>query len=386
MTRVAAIDVLTVSLPFRFSFGHALAERRDSTNVFVRMRLSDGSVGYGEGVPREYVTGETVDGALEALTERQVPLVLGRALDDPDDVAALIDEIPASAPDGSLDTAARCALELALLDAAGKSFGRSVAHWLGETPSPKVRYDAVLPFSSPRKVGALALVIRALGVKQVKAKVGGDLEKEARSLRRLRRVLGSRADIRVDANCAWSAEEALEAIERLREFRLSAVEQPVPGDDLDGLRRVTEATTEAIIVDESLRTLDEARTLAETKCCDAFNIRVSKCGGLLSSMRIANVAREAGLFCVVGAQVGESGILSAAGRHLAAQIRPRYVEGSGGRFLLKEDVTDENMVPGRRGLAKTPTGPGLGVTVRDEVLERLGQVHGSFEAEAVTTG
>jgi L-alanine-DL-glutamate epimerase-like enolase superfamily enzyme len=386
MTAIASVDVLTVSLPFRFSFGHALAERRDSTNVFVRLRLSDASVGYGEGVPREYVTGETVDGALAALIERQVPIVLGRSFDEPDDIPALIDDVPGSAPDGSLDTAARCALELALLDAAGKSFGLPVAHWLGGSPAPKVRYDAVLPFSSPRKVGALALVIRALGVKQVKAKVGGDLEKEARALGVLRRVLGSGADIRVDANCAWSADEALAAIERLRAFRLSAVEQPVPGDDLEGLRRVTEATPEAIIVDESLRTIDEARMLAESKHCDAFNIRVSKCGGLLNSMRIAEVAREADLFCVVGAQVGESGILSAAGRHLAAQIAPRYVEGSGGRFLLKEDVTSENMVPGRRGLAATPTGPGLGVTVQEDVLERLGAVHETFEAEAVKTG
>ena len=386
MTAIASVDVLTVSLPFRFSFGHALAERRDSTNVFIRLRLSDGSVGYGEGVPREYVTGETVDWALAALIERQVPAVLGRSFDDPDEVPTLIDDVPGSAPDGSLDTAARCAIELALLDAAGKSFGLPVAHWLGGTPAPKVRYDAVLPFSSPRKVGALAVVIRALGVKQVKAKVGGDLEKEARSLRVLRRVLGSGADIRVDANCAWNADEALAAIERLREFRLSSVEQPGPRDDLAGLRRVTEATPEAIIVDESLRTLDEARTLAETKCCDAFNIRVSKCGGMLNSIRIAEVARKAGLFCVVGAQVGESGILSAAGRHVAAQIAPRYVEGSGGRFLLKEDVTAENMVPGRRGLAKTPTGPGLGVTVQEDVLERLGAVHETFEAEAVKTG
>jgi L-alanine-DL-glutamate epimerase-like enolase superfamily enzyme len=385
VTQIVDIDVLTASLPFRFSFGHALAERRESTNVFVRVRLDDGTVGHGEGVPREYVTGETVDSALEALCERQVPVVVGRALEQPDDVVALLDEVPGVAPDGSLDLAARCALELAVLDAAGKSFGLSVAHWLGGSHAPFVTYDAVLPFSSPRKVAALALVIRALGVRQVKAKVGGDLEKEARSLRALRRVLGSRADIRVDANCAWNAEQAISAIERLREFRLSAVEQPVLGDDLEGLRTVTAAVPEAIIVDESLRTIEEARTLAQTNRCDAFNIRVSKCGGLLNSAAIARVAAEAGLFCVVGAQVGESGILSAAGRHLAAQIAPRYVEGSGGRFLLKEDVTGENMVPGRRGRAPTPSGPGLGVDVQDETLERLGAVHRTFAPSAVKT-
>ena len=115
----------------------------------------------------------------------------------------------------------------------------------------------------------------------------------------------------------------------MRPFRLSAVEQPLPADDLEGLRRVTAATTEQIIVDESLRTLAEAETLAQTRACDAFNIRVSKCGGLLRSARIARIAAENGLTCVVGAQVGESGILSAAGRHLAASLPAvRYLEGS----------------------------------------------------------
>ena len=118
----------------------------------------------------------------------------------------------------------------------------------------------------------------------------------------------------------------------MRPYRLSAVEQPLPADDLEGLRRVTAATTEQIIVDESLRTLAEAETLAQTRACDAFNIRVSKCGGLLRSARIARIAAENGLTCVVGAQVGESGILSAAGRHLAASLPAvRYLEGSAGR-------------------------------------------------------
>ena len=99
----------------------------------------------------------------------------------------------------------------------------------------------MLPFSSPRKLVALARVIRAFGIRQVKVKVGDDLERELRSLELLRTVLGPDVDLRVDANCAWTADEALEAIERMRAYGISAVEQPVAGDDLDGLRRVSDA-------------------------------------------------------------------------------------------------------------------------------------------------
>jgi muconate cycloisomerase len=380
---VTRIDILTAELPFRFSFGHALAARRSSTNVFVRLQLDDGTVGYGEGVPREYVTGETVESAVEAIAGRLAPGLLGRALQGPDDVPAAMEEAAEAAEPH--DLAARCALELAFLDAAGKHFGISVQHWLGGSPAAVVEYDAIVPFSSRRKLAALALLIRALGLRNVKVKVGDNLEEDARKLRTLRRILGRDADLRVDANCAWNADEALRAIERLRPARISAVEQPVPGDDHEGLRRVTAATSEKIIVDESLRTLEEARLLAETKACDAFNIRVSKCGGLLQSARIADVAAGAGLECVVGAQVGESGVLSAAGRHLAAAIRPRYVEGSAGRLLLKEDVTAENVMPRRRGLARAFTGPGLGVTVKEETLRRYGRSERTLDAGAVKT-
>jgi L-Ala-D/L-Glu epimerase len=280
---------------------------------------------------------------------------------------------------GVAQGSAWCALELALLDAAGKRFGCSVQRWLGDAPAATVRYDAVLPLTGPRALVVLAALIRLIGFRQVKVKVGDDLTKDLLTLRLLRRRLGPATDLRVDANCAWSADEALAAIARLRPYRLSAVEQPVPATDLDGLRRITAVTPELIVVDESLRTVAEAHTLAEQGACNAFNIRVSKCGGLLNSMRIAQIAREADLTCVVGAQVGESGILSAAGRHLAAAIKPRYVEGSAGRLLLKEDLTSENVLPGRGGLAQTFPGPGLGVTVNEETLRRHGQSRGTFE-------
>ncbi len=381
MISVRRVDVLTAELPFRFSFGHALAERRSSTNVYVRLTLDEGTVGYGEGVPREYVTGETAEGAAEALAEHLGPALVGRTVECPDDVPSVLDEAAAVAPS---DLAACCALELAFLDACGKRFGRPASAWLGPARTSVVVYDAIVPFSSPRKLAALAVLVRALRLRNVKIKVGLDLEADLQRLSLLRRILGSRTDLRVDANCAWrNADEALEAIGRLRRFGISAVEQPLPASDLEGLRRVTAEAPETIIVDESLRTVEEAAELARTRACDAFNIRVSKCGGLLNSMRIADIAAQAGLACVVGAQVGESGLLSAAGRHLAAAIAPRYVEGSGGRLLLKEDLTIENVLPGWAGRARPFGGPGLGVTVKEATLEKYGTVRRSLEVGAV---
>lgn len=370
-TRVTAIEVSTAELPFRFSFGHALAERSFSTNVYVKVTLADGTVGFGEGVPRGYVTGETPEAAAETVTRCYAPVLVGAVLAGPDDVEALLDaaaagEASADGPPG----AAWCALELAILDAAGRSFDLPVSHWLGPVRAPVLTYDAVLPFSNTAAVAPLAGLIRAVGITQVKLKVGRDLDDDLRRLALLRRILGADADLRVDANCAWTAEQALAAIEAMRRYGISAVEQPVAADDVAGLQRLTATCPELIAVDESLRTVAEARALNDAKACDAFNIRVSKCGGLRASMDIARIAADAGRTVIVGAQVGESGILSAAGRHLAACVAPRYLEGSAGRLLLSEDITRERVLPGRAGRARPHAGPGLGVSVREDVLAR----------------
>jgi muconate cycloisomerase len=371
-TLVTAVDVCTAELPFRFSFGHALAERSSSTNVYVQVTLADGTVGFGEGVPRGYVTGETAADALDAVSQRYGPALLGRELRQPADVAVALDAAAAALPASWVRPpgAGWCAVELAVLDAAGRRFGLPVSHWLGPVRAPLLTYDAVLPFSTSAAVVPLAALIRSLGITQVKVKVGRELDADLHRIRLLRRILGSEADLRVDANCAWTAEQALRAIEALRRYGISAVEQPVAADDLQGLQRLTAACPESIIVDESLRTVAEAQTLVDAKACDAFNIRVSKCGGLRASLRIAQIAADAGLAVVVGAQVGESGILSAAGRHLAACVAPRYLEGSAGRLLLREDITRERVLPGRAGRARPHAGAGLGVSVKADVLAR----------------
>ncbi len=370
---VASIEVLSAQLPFRFSFGHALAERRSSTNIYVKVTLSDGSTGFGEGIPRDYVTGETGAAALAQLCDRYAPALVGRELDSPERVMHALDSSVAAGSAGEVRGAAWCALELAVLDAAGHHLGASVRGWLGPLRSPVVAYDAVIPFTRRRLLGPLAVAIRLLGIPRVKLKVGRDIDDDLRNLALLRRVLGGDADLRVDANCAWTVDQALRTVERMRPFRISVVEQPVAAGDLTGLIRLTAECEERIAVDESLRTLEEARTLIGMRACDAFNIRVSKCGGLLSSMRIAELAAGAGLTCIVGAQVGESGILSAAGRHLAGCITPRYLEGSAGRLLLREDLVEGRVTPGRGGRARVQDGPGLGVAVREEVLRRRAQ-------------
>ena len=125
------------------------------------------------------------------------------------------------------------------------------------------------------------------------------------------------------------------------------------------------------MLDESLTSLADARAAIAGRTCDLFNIRLSKCGGFLSSLRLAALAREAGLGYQLGCHPGESGILSAAGRHWAASVAGiRYLEGSYDRHVLAELLTREDITFGYCGWAPALRGPGLGVTINPAALQR----------------
>jgi muconate cycloisomerase len=125
------------------------------------------------------------------------------------------------------------------------------------------------------------------------------------------------------------------------------------------------------VADESLVTLADAEALIAAEAVDYLNVRVSKCGGLSRSLGIARRAAAAGIGVQVGSQVGETAILSAAGRHLAAHLpQVAFVEGSYGTLLLTEDVSAESVRFGHRGAAPLLSGPGLGVHVLEERLRK----------------
>jgi muconate cycloisomerase len=126
------------------------------------------------------------------------------------------------------------------------------------------------------------------------------------------------------------------------------------------------------MADESLVTIEQARELIDRRACDYFNIRLSKNGGVTGSLAIAKLAHDNGMKIQVGAQVGETAILSAAGRTFAAHLPAlAFAEGSFGTWLLSEDVAFEDVSFGYAGIAPLLQSRGLSVTVKDDSLERL---------------
>jgi len=364
------VDIWHLKLGFRFLCKHKLAAYHSSDNLVVKVTTDEGVRGFGEGIPRDFVTGESLENSLEYLEKEWAPAILGQNLASPADLGACIRELQERHPPEKAP-GAFCALEMALLDAGGRTWCRPVSDLLGSPGSSPLIYSAVLPLTAEAELHHFLQLVKTLGIRQVKVKVGEEHDFEI--LAAARRELGPEADLRVDANGAWTPEEAIARIRDMTPLRLSAVEQPVAKEDFLGLRQVQEAVALPIIADESVCTLADAQRLIELGACKIFNIRLSKVGGLTRALRLKELAEAAGLRCQLGCHVGETSLLAAAGRHFAQTQKDLvYLEGSYAPFLLTQDVVQDPVSFGPGGAAPPLTGPGLSVHVMERTLEELG--------------
>ncbi len=380
--RIRELSAFVVRLPFRREFGHASAARQESENVLVRCDLADGTAGWGEGVPRSYVTGETPAGCLEQLAVTPLGEQLSADSSSRADVVRLCDAFAPAVdrddPRGCYGNSLRCAVELSILDAFGRLFGEPLSviadHYeparsiLGQRR--QVQYSAVIG-SGDGSLWHKALMRRLYGFRHCKVKVGAAGDDDPARLRTVRRWIGQRVDLRLDANEAWRAGELSEKLARLTPFRISCIEQPVPHGEVESLAALRGELGVPIMLDESLTSAVDAQAAIAGRTCDLFNIRLSKCGGFLASLRLAAIAHSARLGYQLGCHPGESGLLSAAGRHWASSVAGiAYLEGSYDRHLLRRLLTNEDITFGYGGWAPAITRPGLGVTVNTGVLEQ----------------
>ncbi len=384
MAPLKLLRIYHVAIPLLKKVQHASATHETSENLVVEAVLADGTSGFGEGVPRAYVTGETMATATEELCRVDLSAFV-HAPRSFEDVVQRCRELvmPGSErdPRRAFGNAARCALETALLDAYGRAFNTPMTAVFDCLPEARpirqhrrwVRYGHVITVGSRKKEFLRALRTRLYGFKDCKVKVGVDgSTDDVTRLRRIRRVLGWQIDLRIDANEGWEPGEVRQRIEELLEFRISSVEQPVRHEHVAALASVRGSVPVALMHDESLCSLEDARRTVQDGTADLLNIRISKCGGLINATLIAAYAHRHGIGYQLGCQVGETGILSAVGRHFATNLAGiRYLEGSYDRHLLKERLTVEDLTFGFGGWAPAIEGPGLGVSIDREALARV---------------
>jgi L-alanine-DL-glutamate epimerase-like enolase superfamily enzyme len=332
---IDSISAAPLEIRFRAAFRHASAERAQTLSLRVEARAAERS-GVGEGCPRDYVTGETLQGAL-AFVEHHRDEWIAR-IHDKASLKAYVEHAR-----GLIDAnpAAWCAVELALLELFGFPAVCGV-----------FRYSAVLGDATPAQFEAqLGHYIEA-GFSQYKIKLSGNVARDAAKVRSLRDAGIEPGAVRADANNLFaSPATAIEHITAL-DFPFFAIEEPLRAGDHEGMRAVGEALRARIVVDESLLRAAQLEALRHDPHRWIANIRVSKMGGVLRAIETVEGARRIGIPVIVGAHVGETSILTRAGLIVADRARDILVaqEGAFGTHLLERDVVDSPLMFGAAGL------------------------------------
>ncbi|MEM9821095.1 MAG: enolase C-terminal domain-like protein, partial [Bacteroidota bacterium] len=234
-----------------------------------------------------------------------------------------------------------CALELAALDLLMKSKGIQLAPFFKLPPIPDISYSLILPLLAPEKLSGLLQKITHFQAPKIKIKVNYDQVANLERIRILRRHLGEQIPIRVDVNGGWSLKEALTYIPELMALGVRSFEQILPVAQKADWAQVnrTFGGEVRIMADESLTSIQDAQALIEQGCCNHFNLKISKLGGLFRSQAIYQLAQKHGISCQLGAHFGETNILATAGVVLAS-LCPELTayEGAMSDFLLEKDL------------------------------------------------
>jgi L-alanine-DL-glutamate epimerase-like enolase superfamily enzyme len=331
---------LRLSSPLASAYG-TVAERE---LLAVSITDATGVTGHGEAAPLPAYDGVSLQRVEAALAR------YARVLAEPADMngaqlldaCRAVDELPA----------ALAAVDLALWDRAGRVQGCSVAELLTDHPALEVPVNATV--SALDRVGVAeqaAQAVRAgFGCVKVKVGVGDDAGRVAAA----RAAAGPRVALRLDANGAWTVEQAVRAIEALAPAGLELVEEPVHG--LHAVRAVRERVAVRVAIDE---TAAEHGALG-AGVADAVCLKISRCGGISGLIAAASLVRASGAEAYLASTLdGPLGIAAAV--HAAAALASRGPVPHCGLATLALFADFDDPLPARRGEIRVPVAPGLGV-------------------------
>lgn len=331
-------ETVRLDLIHPFRIAREVSDHRQ--NVIVR--VSDGeSTGIGEAAPSPYY-GENAGSVLRALED--VPGLLGA---DPFELEETMDRLASKLP---RDPSARAAVDIALHDLAARRLGVPLYRWLGLDPAKTPVTSFTIGIDEPEAVRRK--VREAAGYPALKVKLGS--EKDLEIMRTIRDETDAR--IRIDANAGWTADQAVEMVERLSEFDVELVEQPLPPGSPGDWRRVREAASMPVFADESVLVSPDVPALSGL--VDGVNVKLMKCGGIREALRLIHTARAHGMAVMIGCMIETSAAITAAA-HLSPLADYADLDGN---LLISNDPFAGATV--RQGRLVLPEGPGTGVAPR----------------------
>ena len=360
MTKIDQIETMILDIPTIRGHVLSMATMRTQTAVLVRIKVSDGSEGIGEGTTIGGLSygAESPEGIQSAIDTYITPLLLGRDADNVNGAIQLIDKLVKG------NRIAKTAVEIALWDGLGKRLGVPVSQLFGGAVHQKLPVAWTLASgNSETDIAEAQEMIETRRHNIFKLKIGKrSVQEDVAHVARIKQAVGEAASVRVDVNTAWSLQEARWGLKGLQDAGCELVEQPVAARYRWAMGELTKGYEIAVMADETLNGPEDALAAVRENCADVFAVKVAQSGGLKRASEVIAIGQAAGLGLYGGTML-ETGLGTAAALQLFATIETlHWGTEFFGPLLLTDGILAEPLIY-RDFCVEVPSGPGIGVTL-----------------------
>lgn len=368
--KITAVKTKAIKVPFFKGEKWSGGTRYSAPSLIVQIETDEGLIGIGESV------GPTIPVIQSVVDKEFAPFLIGR---DPMELESILDQLEEYSVNWKqIGYYGMAGIEMALLDLRGKMFNTPLYNLLGGKCKSEVEFAGYIFIDTPENNAQEARTFVENGYRELKMKVGRDIDLDTDRVRAVREAVGPKVKIRIDANQNWSVPTAIKAIRKMEKYDLQMVEQPTRHHDVEAMAAVARAVDVPIIADEGCATFEDALRLIDKRACACFLVYPSEAGGILKARQIVDLANQAGIWCVTGTWA-ETGIGTMGNVHLVASSRNFPFANDTHLNFMTGDVLKDSIVFNRGKIALNDR-PGLGIDLDLNKLDHFGQ---NFEREMV---
>jgi len=333
--------------------------------VLTRIHTDEGVTGVGEVPPLPPLSPESQPVIVDVQKKWLVPAILGM---DPFETEAIWEKMDFIAPTYSM---AKAAIDMALWDIKGKFLDMPVHRLLGGSKPEKIPNVGLVGIDEPEVVAGVSEDFVKNGYKGIRLKIapGHDVDCVAA----VRDAIGVGVDLRVDCNQGYRTTEAVKMIREIEPYGIEFVEQPTVWWDFNGLAEVAASVDTPLMAHESMYLLSDVKNLIDAGAVGVLGLKTYRpWGGLTGARRLLEMARVMNIPCMFHDDLELSVSLAAATQIISAykNVITHKCELSGYPEWMGSDVTTES-VRFEKGYVYVPEGPGLGVELDDDKVEKL---------------
>lgn len=352
--KITDIKIGEISVPLKTPFKTALRTVNSVEDIIVEVHTDTGHIGYGEAPPTGVITGDTKGAIVGALKDHIIKNLIGMDIENFEELMLKLNSCVVG------NTSAKAAVDIALYDLYGQSYNAPLYKMLGGYKK-EIITDITISVNSPEEMARDSIDAVKRGFKTLKIKVGKDSVIDLQRMKAIRDAIGYDVKLRIDANQGWKAKEAVYALRKMEDAGLDIefVEQPVPADDIDGLKFVTDNVSIPVLADESVFSPENALNILQKRAADFINIKLMKTGGLYNALKICSIAEIYGVECMIGCML-EAKVSVNAAVHLAAAKSIITKIDLDGPVLCSEDPVEGGVLFDEYKITLN-NDPGLGV-------------------------